>query len=170
MPYFSNKTSDAGVDTFARQGGRLFAQALESLYGLVADLEVDEFLDGSRRLDGVARLLDGSLAAYEDAYRAASTDLSNLTDSPVFGEPEYARLVDAAGTMGIALDEASDRDMYAVTLHAVAALRGLVLDASQRRVADFASIDGIVRAAIRAQEVSLAVTGTLSGAYRGDYA
>ncbi|MEN3976333.1 hypothetical protein [Emcibacter sp. SYSU 3D8] len=170
MPYFSNKTNDPAVDGYARTGGQLFAQTLETLYGLVAELEVDVVQNVPGRLGRMGELLGESIRAYQAAADVASPEPTDLTDTPAFGEPELVPLVDAAERLGMSVRAFSDRDIYIATVEFLMPIRDLVDEARESRNVDFLAIREIIRAATRAQEVSLAATGVMTGLYRGDYA
>lgn len=169
MPYFSNKTTDPAVDAHAREGGRSLALALRDIYDVLADLELGETLGMNVGLGRASDFLQHSLVAYNQAEEAASPDPVDLVEVPAVELRRLEPLLDAAERSGIRLEAFSDRDMFMLTRAGVSLLLNLVDDARRRDATDFATIDGVLRAAMRTQAVSLPCTRMLSQLYRGDY-
>jgi hypothetical protein len=169
MPYFSNKTTDSAVDGHAREGGRLLALALRDIYDVIADLEAGETLAFDTLMGRMSDRLQASLVVYARAEGAASPDPVNLGEVPAIELRRLEPLLDAAERSGIRAEAFSDRDMFLLTRAGISLLLNLVDDARGREATDFAIIDGILRAAMRLQTVSLACTRLLSQLYRGDY-
>ncbi|MBI1180116.1 MAG: hypothetical protein GC201_06120 [Alphaproteobacteria bacterium] len=169
MPYFANKTDDYGVDEYARQGGRRFAQALEAFYRVLADLEVGEeagFHDG---MDEMAGHLAASVSAYDEANEQASAQTIDIRAVPAFDLQRMGALFEGAGRMGIWPESMTEKDLFAVVAFAVDGLRDAAVALRQEGRTDFDGIDRLLRAMLRAQETALASTRLLERSYLGRY-